>query len=282
MREVGSLAQAIGKQDDTVLDALTGRPCAAAGRATIPLYVELFDRPVRLSLALSGRPMHLRELVPLAGALDDIFAAMTRRAAEESGLSVPCGQGCSACCRHCLIPLSEPEGLHVAARIAALPTPLRQSWQRRFHTASAKVLSHARGLADRPGRDQPGLDAIARWYYDLKLPCLFLESNRCSAYDQRPLACREHFAVGQAAHCDSASPRQGRAMEMPIRMSNLLSRLSSEFTGGPVGSIMLPLAMPWANDNPALAARTWSEDRLVGRLAALVVESAVLARVGAA
>lgn len=225
--------------------------------------------------------MRLDQIVPLAGALDDIFAAITRQATEESGLSVPCGQGCCACCRHCLIPLSEPEGLHVASRIAAMPASLRQSWRRRFHAASAKVLSHAPGLAGGPNR-QPGLDAIARWYYGLKMPCLFLESDRCSDYDHRPLACREHFAVGLAAHCDSASPRHGRALEMPIRMSNLLAQLSSELTGGPVASIMLPLALPWANDNPALASRTWPQDQLVGRMAALVVESAALARAGAA
>ncbi|HEX7604422.1 MAG TPA: YkgJ family cysteine cluster protein, partial [Polyangiaceae bacterium] len=88
-------------------------------------------------------------------------------------------------------------------------------------------------------------DDVSRRYFDARIDCPLLEGAACSMYEERPAICREYLVVSPPSSCDSLDGGS-RAVERPIRMSEVLVGLGNEHSGAEDPSVPLPLALEWA------------------------------------
>ena len=120
------------------------------------------------------------------------------------------------------------------------------------------------GLAesDRQFSDEE-MEPVNRDYYALRLPCPFLEDERCSIYEQRPAACRELLVTSPAKYCEDMVANPVRTLPIPVRVGTALSLLWAELVGGPARFIPLPLALVWAARHAPEGERTWKGTQLL-------------------
>ena len=112
----------------------------------------------------------------------------------------------------------------------------------------------AEGLA---GNHQSQIDRLSKWYAGLKLACPFLSDDLCTMYEQRPLACREHIVTGSLVSCEAEETNELEAVRMPISVLDALSQLTAVLEHSDAEAVMLPLALPWAQNNIQRSKRTW-------------------------
>lgn len=217
--------------------------------------------PARLAV-LPGAA-RLSDLVPAARALASRLACRAIERLHAAGLTVPCCKGCKGCCRY-LVPLSIPEAARIAEEIRNLPDPIHRAFAVRFLTALEKLLASDPPPTD---ADEPGADALSRWYADLDITCPLLTDSICAFYDGRPIACREHMVTSEAGACDGGCPRP---VPPSVSILEALGELSAEMEGGDVEAVMLPLAPVWAYENVARATRTWPAVELVEAFSAVL------------
>ena len=115
---------------------------------------------------------------------------------------------------------------------------------------------------------------LGNWYAGLKLPCPFLSGGLCTIYEQRPTACREHFVTGSGLPCETECMVQSQMVMMPVRVVEALGQLASELEGTCVEAVMLPLALPWAQENLQRHQRTWPAIMMVERFVEILQETA--------
>jgi Fe-S-cluster containining protein len=198
---------------------------------------------------------------------------------QNNGVQIPCNKGCSACCKGCLVPLSVPEAFRLKEEIDKGPAEKRNLVWKKCLTASHHLLSQKttkqfiNELSESDPDSPLNLNHISNWYSSLKLACPFLHRDICTIYEQRPLACREHFIIGSAGGCEN-----GRAfaevLDMPIRVSNALGQLASELEETTIEAVILPLALFWCDENKKRAERTWPIEMIVKRFVEIIEETA--------
>jgi len=212
--------------------------------------------------------------VPLAQAIcTKITDAVVERIRSDGG-RIPCSKGCSACCSS-LVPLSVPEALRLREAILAMPESQRRLMQQSCLLVAQRILKRKppKSFVGQTTGTSPNSLAewnmIASWYTNLNLACHFYYKGVCTIYEQRPLACREHFVKGSARAC-----RGGRGtaevVEMPVQMVDALAQLASELEGTDVKAVMLPLALFWAQENVERAKQTWPAAMMVERFVEIV------------
>ncbi|QQS12463.1 MAG: YkgJ family cysteine cluster protein [Rhodospirillales bacterium] len=196
-----------------------------------------------------------RAILPALRRIVDANTVSAAAAVEARGEAVSCRAGCAACCRQA-VPLSDIEAREVAAIVEALPEPRRAIVRSRF-AATAERLA-----AWRP------LDALMDWdaaahrdaYFGLALPCPFLDDERCSIYEQRPLACREFMVTSPPQMCFDAEARHDvrdvprQFMEPGLRFLSSLDEAAPRRT-----TILLPLALRWSETAPAEPLRSGAD-----------------------
>lgn len=85
-------------------------------------------------------------------------------------------------------------------------------------------------------------EALGLEYFALGIPCPFLVDESCSIHQDRPLACREFLVMSPPEYCADPAGRRVEAVNLPVRLSNILARLSTQ---GPGLHVVLPLALEW-------------------------------------
>lgn len=147
-------------------------------------------------------PTQASDLMPLFRSLSEAVIHLSVMGVEKTGKKVSCHDGCAACCRH-LVPLSYTEAFALLDMIEAMPQERREWVKQRFRQAAGELRSA--GMAEillnprrASGREQ--LD-MGTEYYKLYLDCPFLENERCTVYDERPIVCREFLMTSPAENC---------------------------------------------------------------------------------
>ena len=112
-----------------------------------------------------------------------------------TGVVASCAAGCSHCCR-LEIPVTRAEG------------EVLVGWLREHRTAEEldAIRATLRGWlawyrTELPALPMSRVDAFFRHAPS----CALLEEGRCSAYEARPITCRNHFVSSPASECDPAS-----------------------------------------------------------------------------
>jgi len=233
---------------------------------------------VKLSQDNSGGKERLKKftLNVLEEPVHVVIGVTNEDSAIRNGTEIPCAKGCSACCSY-LTPLPVPEAHLLREEIAAMPS----LEQMRIIEACISVARH---MAGEPAEIPPSHHSesprsinhahssnSSGWNLDLGLPCPFLRNDLCTIYENRPLVCREYFAIGCRGNCISGNGWENR-LELPVRMSKVLRRLTAELECTTPEAVILPLAPFWSDENMERANRMWPLTLLVERFIEIVSE----------
>lgn len=234
----------------------------------LELALELPDGPLRLWLGAPSRPATLACLAAPARQIADAIVSRTLAAARAGGACVPCRKGCDACCRY-LVPVSPPEALDIAHRVASMPSARRAAVQRNFAAAAAALLEAGKGAPTSAA-------ALAA----ANIPCPLLADGGCLLYAARPLACREHGVISPPQAC---VPRgdgtvASTPLTPPVSVATALMRVASQAQGCADEAVALPLALAWCDANARSAAGQYDAADLAAHLVAALTQAAAQAR----
>lgn len=181
----------------------------ATATTVVPVAINMASGMLRSKVPVPTGEVAGSELMPVFRSLSDVVVHLSVMAAGHAGKKVSCHDGCAACCRH-LVPVSETEALSLVALVESMPPERREAVKQRFADA-AETLRGA-GLAEKLLNpltiDAQGQEDLAPDYYRLYLDCPFLEGERCSIYEDRPIVCREFLMTSPAENC--------RPLRMPL------------------------------------------------------------------
>jgi Fe-S-cluster containining protein len=107
------------------------------------------------------------------------------------------------------------------------------------------------------------VSGLSKWYAGLKLACPFLSGGLCTIYEQRPTACREHIVTGSPLLCEAEWTDESHMVKMPVSALEALGQLASELENTSAEAVMLPLALPWAQENLKHHEQTWPAEMMV-------------------
>jgi len=268
---------------ESLLKMVRGKPVGTGGiyncgTEVIGLELDILGKKMNFHIRAGKDQARLADIVPLARMLCTEIIDVVLQSVSINGGQIPCRKGCLACCRH-LIPLSVPEAFRLNEEISAATGRRRESvWKTCLHAArqildrkppillmSQTAEASPAGLVD--------LNLVSKWYRDFKLDCPFLHNGVCTIYEQRPLACREHYVTGSARACRGEFGA-AEVLEMPVQVLNALGKLASELEGTSVEAVILPLALVWCEENRQRDERTWPFATMVKRFFEIVKEMA--------
>lgn len=240
----------------------------------IGLELNILGETLNFHIGVGKGWAKLSDIVPLARTLCNRISEVVVRRAHNDGNRIPCSKGCSACCSRCLVPMSVPEAFRFKEEIDAAPAYRRESvWGACLGVAQLilgqKLPKPFMQQAEVSPARPVDLNLVSNWYTSLKLRCPFLSNHVCSIYDQRPLACREHFIKGSARACGGLRG-VAEVLEMPVQLPNVLGQLASELECTGVEAVILPLALLWCQENPERAERSWPAEMMVKRFVEIV------------
>ena len=212
----------------------------------------------------------ISEIVPLMRNLGGQAQKLEIDKVENAGAAISCQKGCAACCRM-MIPTSPPEAVLIRAHIDSLE-PQQRSMIRSRMQATQRRLQQAgldgslKELAFSPTQvTDAHLEPLNQAYYDLQIPCPFLEDDVCSIYEQRPSACRELLVTSPPEWCRNFAKQPVAAISMPFRMSTILSHLWAGYQGGPIRLIPLPYILDWGRQSESMTQTTMPGPKLLQR-----------------
>jgi Fe-S-cluster containining protein len=241
----------------------------------IGLKINIRGEMLNFRIGVGNGRAKLADIVPLARALSDRITEIVIRRTLINQCRIPCSKGCSACCSRHLVPLSVPEALRLKEEIDAAPAYRRELMLKACIREARLILSHKppNPLISQTAEATPvktfDLNLVSNWYKSIKSTCPFLYNHVCSIYEQRPLACREHFITGSARACKGLRG-SAEVLEMPVRLPNVLGQLTSELEGTDLEAVILPLAPAWYEENAERAEQSWPAEMMVRRFVEII------------
>jgi len=200
-------------------------PSDDAAHAVVPVELSILGARVRGQARVPIAPTSTKDMLPAFRLVADAVVRLTVLSAEQHSGKISCTKGCGACCRQA-VPIAHSEAYRLREVVEAMPEPRRSIILARFAEAERRV--REAGLFDRlaePERfTREELEPTPMQYFDLQIPCPFLEEESCSIYDERPLACREYLVTSPAAYCSRPDDRVV-AVCPPLKPSEALARL---------------------------------------------------------
>jgi Fe-S-cluster containining protein len=169
-----------------------------------------------------------------------VDAAVERE--KGAGREVSCKPGCGACCRQ-LVPLSVTEAQQLPQLIASLSDAHRRRVQAKFKEAIGRL--RASTLWDRLERfgtlSRNERKPLAMEYFQLGIPCPFLEDESCSIHPVRPLICRQYLVTSPVDHCKNPSAEGITRVALAADVVGALKRIEAHEPNAP-RSVPLVLA----------------------------------------
>lgn len=240
----------------------------SSGMKIIGLEFNVLDEPVDLHIAVADRQATLADIVPLARKLATKLALVVLDKLKNEGKIVPCRKGCSACCSY-LTPLSVPEVFCLRQEVLAMPADQGRTVLKSCLETAKKILENWPGKFETNEltkiNGQSRHSDISRWYAGLELLCPLSSDGLCTAYQQRPIACREHLVTGSVLSCNAKKTDELQVVQTPVSILEALAQLTAELEQSTVEAVMLPLALPWAQENLERANQTWPAVMMVKR-----------------
>ncbi len=154
---------------------------------------------------LPAAPAIFVDILPAVRAVADALQDEAQRTVAGMGRPIRCGCGCAACCNH-LVMLGEAEALGLLRTLHALPKDQQARVSARFRAGlerleSAGLVPELYAAFTREAHDCRRLAEMQSAYWELAIPCPFLEHGACGIYAQRPLVCRQHAMTTPPAAC---------------------------------------------------------------------------------
>jgi Fe-S-cluster containining protein len=257
------------------------------GVKTICFELDIFGQPENFGISVAQKRIRLSDIIPMARMLSTKIALIVLDRLRSNSEFVPCCKGCSACCNY-LIPLSVPEAFRLREEILALP-------DKQCRTVLQSCLDKAKIILDEPPKEleiteyaetnsQIQINQLSKWYASFKLSCPFLSDDLCTSYERRPIACREHIVTGSPLFCaddwsinDALKPlwrsrNESQTVQIPVSVLDCLGQLAAELEHSDVEAVMLPLVLPWVQENLKRGERTWSAVKMVECFVEILLE----------
>ena len=211
--------------------------------------------------------IRLSELVPLARNISTQISLIIQRKLREENIAIPCRKGCNTCCSY-LVPLSIPEAFRLREEVLSLAEDKRKQILSLSLSSAKEILKNSPS-----GINLMDLSQLSHWYSNLGLECPFLENSICSNYQQRPIACREYLAMDSNLPCNPQNEDNYNKVILPVSILECLGKLYAEFENENVEAIMLPLALPWAQENLDRDMKKWPAKETISRFIEIIKES---------
>ena len=131
---------------------------------------------------------------------------------KEKGFDCKCGCGCDKCC-HDLILVSRDEIEPIAETVKLMPRKQRERVinraleQEKVLTANGITYERVRKIVFENNTSEILLTKYK--YYELNLPCIFLEDHKCMIYDVRPTDCWTYRQYISVDNCETGPGRRG-------------------------------------------------------------------------
>ncbi|MBU1228516.1 MAG: YkgJ family cysteine cluster protein [Proteobacteria bacterium] len=173
-----------------------------------------------VAVDIPDAPAPFPAIMPAIRAVADAFQHEAQRVIASLGRAVTCRHGCDACCKH-LVVLGEAEALAVLQTLRALPQAQRRRATDRFQDGlrrleSAGLLPRLFAVFTHEAHDWRRVGEMQAAYWELTIPCPFLEDGACGIYSQRPLICRQYAMTSPPAACETPfSPQTGLEKVLP-------------------------------------------------------------------
>lgn len=230
-----------------------------------------------ISLNIAGKPMQLKINVPdkktsayvLLKPLRDITQLAEDLAIEEEvskGNKISCEKGCGACCSQ-LVPVTQVEARYLVRLVERMPKARKQVYKARFLEIYDQL--EQAGLIEQlmnPESIGENVIEFGLKYFDLGIPCPFLEDSSCSIHAERPLRCREYLVTNPAANCSHPTRDNIQRVEYPAHLSRLLTAIYQPWTRYPQKWVPLSIIFSWVErHSEAMSLRhskEWIEDAL--------------------
>ncbi|MEW7987308.1 MAG: YkgJ family cysteine cluster protein [Candidatus Thiodiazotropha sp.] len=211
--------------------------------ATVNAEIRIGNRTIRISAQFANEAIQLHELLPFFQNITDKVVEIAIAEVIDSGKRISCHSGCGACCSQ-LVPISKAEGAALLNLVESLPEARRLEVRSRFAKNMATLEEAGPGLIDKLEKaaldhDKERIKAIGLAYFDLNLPCPFLQDQSCSIHPHRPLSCREFLVVSDPAYCAKPDPAVVENVVLPKRVSSILYNLSSRDSNSDTGFMPL-------------------------------------------
>ncbi|MEB3236927.1 MAG: YkgJ family cysteine cluster protein [Candidatus Sericytochromatia bacterium] len=180
---------------------------------------------------ISGIPL---EMQAAYASMTDLYADVARNMAvvlevhAAAGQRPSCTRGCDACC-HQLVLATVAEAEVMAEALQRLPGAERAKLEGRLDAwlRETSTLRHTLQQSEPDDLDAV-VEAMAESYWARRIPCPFLVDRACALHEARPLACRQHHALGDPKHC--AEP-DGRHVEQMEAMEDLFFLAQDAISG---------------------------------------------------
>ena len=226
-----------------------------AGFDTANVHLRILDEECQFAVAVPLGRRRPIELLPPAREFTRQATAIAVRKAQAQGKTISCKAHCGACCRQ-LVAISVVEAQALAQELGALPQDRQQELQERFAAGILRLEQAGlldpqaqrgfRGLvASVDGERRALIQEVSRHYFDLQIPCPFLEEESCGIHPERPLVCREYHVTSPAERCSGLYREPIEKVEPPLHMSDVLAGTVARFAGARARTIPLILALEW-------------------------------------
>lgn len=229
--------------------------------------INIGGQPIDLQMTVPAKPVKPQRMLPIFQQMTNSFNGMAENAVENAGGKISCHKGCAACCRQA-IPLAEIEAYRITEIVEAMPEPRRTEMKKRFETAwhhFAEIGWFERLDESFNLPPEERNKVIVEYFYE-KIDCPFLEDECCSIHQTRPLGCREYMVTSPAENCWQLSPETVRMVELPVKTSGTVRKISNsaELNSSPANFVPLVLALEWtrrkADEFPEKTGEQWMAD----------------------
>ncbi len=239
-------------------------------KETVDLNLNIFDEHILFQIELLPELIRLSDIVPYARKLSSKISNIIRVKLDKKGITVPCRKSCASCCSY-LVPLSVPEAFRLREEIFDMPEKYRK-------TVLDLLLNNARRILEEKheGINLLEINQLSEWYSNLELQCPFLSDNVCTIYDNRSIACIEHLVTGSELLCIHGQHDYFHKVDLPVSILECLGKLCAELEQTQIEAILLPLALPWAEENINQNVKKWPSLDVIRRFAEIIEESVEL------
>ncbi len=229
----------------------TNAPQQGFGRVKFTLRV--WDANIAIEADLPEGQVKPAALLPVLQKLSNSMTDLTVLHAERQGQALSCREGCGACCRQA-VPITAVEARAIAVWLDAQPEERQSILRERFRQAAARleeagIAEEIRTSAIGGGKD--AMHALGLRYFALGIACPFLEEERCTIHEMRPLRCREYLVASAAEHCAHPETKQIEGLKPPVALSRILGRWDASGDAQAEEIVLLTMLDEWAAKHPA-------------------------------
>jgi Fe-S-cluster containining protein len=226
---------------------------SSPGFGTVKFALRVGDASIEVDAQLPEGAVAPAVLLPILQNLSNSMSELTVRRADRLGSRLSCREGCGACCRQA-VPITPVEARAIAEWLDAQPAERQAVLRERFRQAAAKleesgIAADIRASANAQGRDL--MHVLGLKYFALGIPCPFLEEERCTIHEIRPLRCREYLVVSPAEHCAHPETKEIVGIKPPVLLSQILARWNVNGDPQPHELILLAMLDEWIAKHPA-------------------------------